>query len=56
MEGIVSGDHVFCPMHDWKISVKNGEVQKPDNGCVKTYHVEIEGDEVYTFLIEWSDS
>ena len=25
VEGIVSGDHVFCPMHDWKISVRMGK-------------------------------
>jgi nitrite reductase (NADH) small subunit len=37
-------------MHDWKISVKNGEVQKPDNGCVKTFHVEIEDGNVYIVL------
>ncbi|MBO0998591.1 nitrite reductase small subunit NirD [Bacillus sp. SD075] len=50
VEGIVSGDHVFCPMHDWKISVSNGEVQKPDNGCVKTFNVEIEEGDVYIVL------
>ncbi|MEF2094120.1 nitrite reductase small subunit NirD [Bacillus sp. CFBP9009] len=50
VEGIVSGDHVFCPMHDWKISVKNGEVQKPDNGCVKTFNVEIEDGNVFIVL------
>ncbi|MBB6446587.1 nitrite reductase small subunit NirD [Bacillus benzoevorans] len=49
-EGIVCGDHVFCPMHDWKISVVDGLVQKPDNGCVKTFRVEVEGDDVYIFL------
>jgi nitrite reductase (NADH) small subunit len=50
VEGIVCGDHVFCPMHDWKISVVDGLVQKPDNGCVKTFQVELEGDEVYIFI------
>jgi nitrite reductase (NADH) small subunit len=50
VEGIVSGDHVFCPMHDWKISVVDGKVQKPDNGCVKTSKVEIENDDVYIVL------
>ncbi len=35
-EGIVSGEFVFCPMHDRKIHVPSGEVQKPDDGCVYT--------------------
>lgn len=49
-EGIVSGEHVFCPMHDWKISVVDGKVQEPDEGCVKTYPVEIEDDDVFVIL------
>lgn len=50
VEGIVSGEHVFCPMHDWKISINDGKVQKPDNGCVKTFKVEIENDDIYLIL------
>ena len=50
VEGIVCGEHVFCPMHDWKINVVDGLVQKPDHGCVKTFQVEVEGDEVYITL------
>ncbi|KAA9023960.1 nitrite reductase small subunit NirD [Niallia endozanthoxylica] len=50
VEGIVSGDYVFCPMHDWKISVVDGLVQKPDNGCVKTFQVEVDHEDVYILL------
>ncbi|WP_246589856.1 nitrite reductase small subunit NirD [Desertibacillus haloalkaliphilus] len=46
-EGIVSGDHVFCPLHDWKIDVTDGMVQAPDEGCVKRYDVEVENGTVY---------
>lgn len=46
-EGIVSGEYVFCPMHDQKISLVDGLVQKPDTGCVDTYRVEIEDENVY---------
>ncbi|MFC4320505.1 nitrite reductase small subunit NirD [Litchfieldia salsa] len=49
-EGIVSGEFVFCPMHDWKICLDDGNVQEPDNGCVKTYKTTVEGDEVYLHL------
>ncbi|MFB3161677.1 nitrite reductase small subunit NirD [Neobacillus sp. 179-J 1A1 HS] len=51
-EGILSGDNVFCPMHDWKISVKDGKVQAPDVGCVQTYPVEIKGGQVYVLIRE----
>ncbi|GEN34898.1 MULTISPECIES: nitrite reductase small subunit NirD [Aneurinibacillus] len=40
-EGIVSGNYVFCPLHDRKINLKDGLVQKPDIGCVRTYPVEL---------------
>lgn len=51
-EGILSGDYVFCPMHDWRISVKDGKVQAPDVGCVQSYPVEIKGDQVYLLINE----
>jgi nitrite reductase (NADH) small subunit len=51
-EGILSGDFVFCPMHDWKISVKDGKVQAPDVGCVQSYPVEVKGDQVYIRISE----
>lgn len=51
-EGILSGEYVFCPMHDWKISVKDGKVQAPDVGCVKSYAVEVKGNQVYIKISE----
>lgn len=51
-EGMVSGEHVFCPMHDWKISIADGKVQAPDIGCVKTFEVEVEDNDVYILLQE----
>lgn len=49
-EGIVSGEHVFCPMHDWKICMTDGNVQAPDTGCVSTYKAVIEDGDVYLFI------
>lgn len=49
-EGMVSGEHVFCPMHDWKISVKDGKVQEPDEGCVQTFEVSVKDGGVYVLL------
>ncbi|MDC3418442.1 nitrite reductase small subunit NirD [Aquibacillus salsiterrae] len=49
-DGMVSGEHVFCPMHDWKISVVDGKVQAPDEGCVQTFRTEIEDGQVYILV------
>lgn len=43
-EGILSGDYVFCPMHDRKINLTTGEVQFPDTGCVRIYSIVIDDD------------
>jgi nitrite reductase (NADH) small subunit len=51
-EGILSGEYVFCPMHDWKISVKDGKVQAPDVGCVQSYPVEVKDNQVYILIRE----
>lgn len=49
-EGTVSGDYVFCPLHDQKIDLNTGEVQAPDEGCVATYPVEIVDGDIYVCL------
>ncbi|WP_281190840.1 nitrite reductase small subunit NirD [Staphylococcus schleiferi] len=49
-EGTVSGDYVFCPLHDQKIDLNTGEVQAPDEGCVETYPVEIVDGDIYVCL------
>lgn len=49
-EGIVSGEFVFCPLHDWKISLQTGEVQKPDDGCIQTYEVQIIDGDIYIYM------
>jgi len=41
-EGMVSGHYVFCPMHDRKIDLNDGLVQKPDDGCVRTFGTTVE--------------
>lgn len=51
-DGIVSGEYVFCPMHDWKIDLRKGEAVAPDVGCVKTYNVSIVDEAVYVVVKE----
>ncbi|OLS40887.1 nitrite reductase small subunit NirD [Bacillus sp. MRMR6] len=45
--GLVSGQYVYCPLYDWKISLADGKVQAPDVGEVRTFEVIVEDDEVY---------
>ncbi|WP_078553608.1 nitrite reductase small subunit NirD [Bacillus alkalicellulosilyticus] len=49
-EGLVSGEYVYCPVYDWKISLVDGLVQAPDQGKVKTYVVELDGDTIYLMV------
>lgn len=49
-EGTVSGDYVYCPLHDQKVDLRSGEVQEPDTGCVETYQVEVIDGDVYVCL------
>lgn len=41
-EGIVCDHHVYCPLHDWKIDLHDGQVQAPDDGCVTSFEVEVD--------------
>ncbi|WP_134699558.1 nitrite reductase small subunit NirD [Ammoniphilus sp. YIM 78166] len=49
-EGIVSGEYVFCPLHDWKIGLQDGKVQAPDHGCVQKFDVAVEKQGVYIVI------
>lgn len=45
-EGLVSGEYVYCPLRDCKISLLTGEVQLPDTGQVRTFPICVKGDTV----------
>jgi len=49
-EGIVSGDDVLCPLHNWRIHLDDGRVAPPDEGCVKTYATKVENGRVFLSL------
>lgn len=49
-EGLISGEYVYCPVYDWKISLVDGMVQAPDEGHVKTYAVEVKDDIIFIIL------
>jgi len=41
-QGIVHGDAVACPLHNWRISLSTGEALGEDEGCVPTIPVKID--------------
>lgn len=38
-QGIVHGDSVTCPLHNWVIGLETGEVKGPDQGCARKVSV-----------------
>lgn len=45
-QGIVHGDCVTCPLHDWVIELATGEARAPDDGTTERYPVRLDGDVV----------
>ncbi len=41
-EGIVHGNAVTCPLHNWVIDLKTGMAQGADQGRVNTYEIRVE--------------
>jgi nitrite reductase (NADH) small subunit len=46
-QGIVFGDSVACPLHNWTIGLSDGEARAPDHGCTARFTVKLEGREVF---------
>jgi len=41
-EGIVHGDCVTCPLHNWVISLRDGSAQGADSGQTKRFSVRLD--------------
>ena len=50
-QGIVHGNKVACPLHDWKINLDTGMAVAPDAGCAARFPVRIDGGKVFLSLI-----
>jgi nitrite reductase (NADH) small subunit len=46
-QGIVHGDVVTCPLHNWKISLRTGEALDDDEGCVPTIPLRVDAGRLY---------
>lgn len=38
-QGIVHGDAVTCPLHNWVIELEPGAARAPDQGCVRRFEI-----------------
>lgn len=45
-QGIVYGETVACPLHNWQIDLSDGCAQAPDIGCAQRFAVRIENGEI----------
>ncbi len=41
-EGIVHGNKVTCPLHNWVFDLETGEAQGADEGRIETYSARVE--------------
>lgn len=46
-EGIVHGDRVTCPLHNWVFDMNSGQAQGADEGAVRTFAAKVEGGRVF---------
>ena len=46
-QGIVFGNSVACPLHNWTIGLCDGQAQAPDEGCTPKFAVKVEDGQVF---------
>ena len=46
-QGIVLGDSVACPLHNWTIGLADGCARTPDEGCTQRFNVKVDGGVVH---------
>ena len=49
-QGIVFGDRVACPLHNWTIQLASGCAVAPDQGCARAFAVRIDDGVVHVAL------
>jgi len=46
-QGIVHGESVTCPLHNYRISLRTGEALGDDKGCTPTIPLKLEGGRIF---------
>jgi nitrite reductase (NADH) small subunit len=54
-QGIVAGEGVACPLHNWTISLADGCARAPDSGCTPAFAVQVEAGRVMLDAVELRD-
>ncbi len=54
-QGIVFGEKVACPLHNWNIELGNGCAMAPDVGCTKSFSVKVDAGQVYLDTVELNE-
>ncbi len=49
-QGIVYGERVACPLHNWSIDLDSGCAVAPDEGCAERFAARVEAGVVYIDL------
>jgi nitrite reductase (NADH) small subunit len=49
-QGIVHGQRVACPLHDWKIELETGQAVAPDEGHTSCFPTRVEDGVIYLCL------
>ena len=49
-EELVAGEHVTCPLHNWRIELATGRAVAPDEGCAPVLPVRVEGGRIWLKL------
>ena len=51
-QGIVFGESVACPLHNWTIGLADGFARSPDEGCRPRFSIKVEDGVVHVDLEE----
>jgi nitrite reductase (NADH) small subunit len=49
-QGIVFGEKVACPLHNWNIELSTGCATAPDEGCAQRFAIKVEAGRVFIEL------
>ena len=51
-QGIVFGESVACPLHNWTIGLADGCARSPDEGCTPRFNIKVDAGVVHLDLDE----
>jgi nitrite reductase (NADH) small subunit len=51
-QGIVFGENVACPLHNWTIGLADGCARAPDEGCTPRFSIFVDGGVVHVDVDE----